>query len=115
MLPPMSHCRQATSRCLAAALPPPPRRRQADADLTLSRCRHRHCRRRRAAVRWLVVALLSAVVTCASRLGEYAVLSAYSVLSRNNISEIMQWEYYLSGIFVLNLLNFGSAERLNFL
>jgi hypothetical protein len=54
-------------------------------------------------------------VTCASRLGEYAVLSAYSVLSRNDISEIMQWEYYLSGIFVLNLLNFGCAERLIFL
>jgi hypothetical protein len=63
----------------------------------------------------LVVALLSAVVTCTSRLGEYAVLSAYSVLLRNDISEIMQWEYYLSGIFVLNLLNFGCAERLNFL
>jgi hypothetical protein len=38
-----------------------------------------------------------------------------SVLSRNNISKIMQWEYYLSGIFVLNLLNFGCAERFNFL
>ena len=59
--------------------------------------------------------MLSAVVTCTSRWGEYAVLSAYSVLSRNDISEIMQWEYYLSGIFVLNLLNFGFAERLIFL
>ena len=60
-LPPPPHRRQATSRCLAAALPPPPRRRQAVADLALSRCRHRHCRCRRAAVRWLVVALLSVV------------------------------------------------------
>ena len=43
----------------AAKLPPPPRRRQAAADLALSRCRHRRCRRRRAAVCWLVVALSS--------------------------------------------------------
>jgi hypothetical protein len=71
-LPTMSRCRhrrchhcdvrrQATSRCLTAALPPPPRRRQASTNLALSRCHHRHCRRRRAAVCWLVVALLSAV------------------------------------------------------
>ncbi len=60
-LPPLPHRRQATSRCLAAALPSPLRRRQAAADLALSRCRHRHCCHRRAAVRWLVVVLLSAV------------------------------------------------------
>ena len=59
----MSRCRHRRShRAAATALPqsrcvpPPPRRRQAAADLALSRCR-----RRRAAVRWLVVALLSAV------------------------------------------------------
>jgi hypothetical protein len=63
-LPPPPHHRRATSRCLTAMLPPPPRRRQAAADLALSCCRHRHCRHRRAAVHWLVVALLSAVRFC---------------------------------------------------
>jgi hypothetical protein len=63
-LPPTSRCRAAAKLPPTSAfalppppqLPPPPRRRQAAADLALSRCR-----RRRAAVRWLVVVLLSAV------------------------------------------------------
>ena len=44
---------------------------------------------------------------------EYAVLSAYSVLSGNDISKIMQWEY-LSVIFVLNLLNFWVRRQVDF-
>jgi hypothetical protein len=55
---PLSRCRR-SCRAAAAALPPPPRHRQAAADLALSRCR-----RRRATVRWLVVALLSTIRFC---------------------------------------------------
>ena len=58
--------------CVAAKMPLPLCRRHAAAVGALSRCCHRHCRHRRccrcrrcrAAVHWLVVALLSAVQFC---------------------------------------------------
>jgi hypothetical protein len=55
------HRAAAVALCAATALPSPPRHRQAAADIPLSRCHHCRCHHRRASVRWLLVALFSAV------------------------------------------------------
>jgi hypothetical protein len=119
-LPPTSRCRAAATAAASVLLPLRCRcravrrrcasccchrcwRRHADANVALLRCRHRRS-----------LCAAATALPCASRSEEYAVLSAYSVLSRNDISKFMQWEY-LSGIFVPNLLNLGFAERLIFL